>query len=191
MEEKALQILKNMLETRKLKVDKPQVLTSPLDETRMYTIGDVLIIFSDKSRINETNLNSYIKFSNDNNYSSGTIIVSQIQCSEKIQDMVRAYINNKENPLLQIFDISRLQFDMSKSNYFLPHRLLNDKEIGLLQAKFNIVDLKKNLPWIDSQDASAKWIGSRPGNIIEITRNSESAGNCLAWRYCVAKTSDS
>jgi DNA-directed RNA polymerase subunit H (RpoH/RPB5) len=191
MEEKALQILKNMLETRKLKVDKPQVLTSPLDETRMYTIGDVLIIFSDKSRINETNLNSYIKFSNDNNYSSGTIIVSQIQCSEKIQDMVRAYINNKENPLLQIFDISRLQFDMSKSNYFLPHRLLNDKEIGLLQAKFNIVDLKKNLPWIDSQDASAKWIGSRPGNIIEITRNSESGGNCLAWRYCVAKTSDS
>lgn len=191
MEEKALETIKDMLESRKIKVDKPQVLSSPLDETRMYTIGDILIIFSDKSRINEANLNSYIKFSNENNYSSGTIIVSQIPSSEKIQDMVRSYINVKENPLLQIFDISRLQFNMSKSNYFLPHRILTDKEIELLQTKFNIVDLKKNLPWIDSQDASAKWIGARPENIIEITRYSESAGNCLAWRYCVAKTSNS
>lgn len=191
MEDKALQILKDMLESRKLKVNPPEILTSPLDETRMYTIGDILIIFSDKSRINETNLNSYIKFSVDNNYNAGTIIVSQIPCSEKIEGMVRNYINNKENPLLQIFDIARLQFDISKHRKFIPHRILNDKEIQLLQAKFNIVDLKQNLGWIDSQDASAKWIGARPGDVIEVVRQSESAGNCLAWRYCVAKTSDS
>lgn len=191
MEEKALQTLKDMLELRKVKTSNPEILTSPLDETRMYTIGDILIIFSDKSRINETNLNSYIKFSVDNNYSAGTIIVSQIPCSEKIQDMIRAYINNKENPLLQIFDISRLQVDITKHRKFIPHRIISDKEVQLLQAKFNIVDLKQNLGWIDSQDASAKWIGSRPGDVIEIIRQSESAGNCLTWRYCVAKTSDS
>ena len=129
MEEKALQTLKDMLELRKVKTSNPEVLTSPLDETRMYTIGDVLIIFSDKSRINETNLNSYIKFSVDNNYSAGTIIVSQIPCSEKIQDMIRAYINNKENPLLWMSQST----DLSKEKNFFETRVTEYQSASSLQ----------------------------------------------------------
>uniref|UniRef100_A0A6C0HFI0 RNA polymerase subunit H/Rpb5 C-terminal domain-containing protein n=1 Tax=viral metagenome TaxID=1070528 RepID=A0A6C0HFI0_9ZZZZ len=190
MEEKALVTLKAMIEARGLKVGDPEPLASVLDETSMYKIGDVLIIFSDKSRINEANLSSYIKYSSENGYTNGTIIVSLIPCSEKIVNIVRSYISKKENPLLQIFDILRLQTDISKHRKFIPHRILKQQEISLFEKKFNVTKPSEQLGWIDSQDAAAKWIGARPGDIIEVIRFSESAGDARSWRYCVANTKE-
>lgn len=190
MEEQALLTLKAILSLRNIKYDSNDFLGSPLDETRMYNLGGVLVIFSDKSRINESNLTSYIKFASENNYTQGTIIVSLIPCSEKIQNIVRDFINNPENPLLQIFDIKRLQFDITTHRKFVPHRIIGQDELVLLEKKFNIINPKNQLGWIDSQDAAAKWIGARPSNIIEVTRFSESSGDARSWRYCVANTSD-
>jgi len=190
MEEKALVTLKSMLESRGIKVGEPEPLASVLDETRMYKIGEVLVIFSDKSRINEANLSSYIKFSSENGYTNGTIIVSVIPSSEKIMNTVRSYISKKENALLQIFDILRLQTDISKHRKYVPHRILSQQEVHLLEQKFAITKPREQLAWIDSQDAAAKWIGARPGDLIEVIRFSESAGDSRSWRYCVANTTE-
>jgi DNA-directed RNA polymerase subunit H len=190
MEEKALITLHSMLESRGQKVSKPEPLASVLDETRMYKIGEVLVIFSDKSRINDANLSSYIKFSSENGYTNGTLIVSMIPCSEKIVNTVRSYLSNKEHPLLQIFDILRLQTDISKHRKFIPHRILSNQETTLLEQRFAITKPREQLAWIDSQDAAAKWIGARPGDIIEVIRFSESAGDARSWRYCVANTTE-
>jgi DNA-directed RNA polymerase subunit H (RpoH/RPB5) len=190
MEDKALITLKSILELRGKKPSEPELLTSTLDDTRMYKIGDILIIFSDKSRINEANLMSYIKFSADNNYTNGTIIISILPCSEKIENLVRSHINKKDNTFIQIFDILRLQTDISKHRKFVPHRILKQQEVTLFEKKFNITNPKEQLGWIDSQDAAAKWIGARPGDIIEVTRFSETAGDSKSWRYCVANTKD-
>jgi DNA-directed RNA polymerase subunit H len=190
MEDKALITLKSMLESRGQKVGEPEPLASVLDETRMYKIGEVLVIFSDKSRINEANLSSYIKFSSENGYTNGTIIVSVIPSSEKIMNTVRGYISKKENPLLQIFDILRLQTDISKHRKYVPHRILSNQETTLLEQKFAITKPREQLAWIDSQDAAAKWIGARPGDLIEVVRFSESAGDSRSWRYCVANTTE-
>jgi len=190
MEDKALITLKSMLESRGQKVGEPEPLASVLDETRMYKIGEVLVIFSDKSRINEANLSSYIKFSSENGYTNGTIIVSVIPSSEKIMNTVRGYISKKENPLLQIFDILRLQTDISKHRKYVPHRILSNQESTMLEQKFAITKPREQLAWIDSQDAAAKWIGARPGDLIEVIRFSESAGDSRSWRYCVANTTE-
>ena len=190
MEDKALETLKAILALRNIKVESNEFIGAALDETRMYNMGGILIIFSNKSRINESNLTSYIKFASENNYTQGTIVVSLIPCSEKIQNIVRDHINNSENSLLQIFDIKRLQFNIVTHRKFIPHRIIGQDEITLLEKKFNITNPKNQLGWIDSQDPAAKWIGARPGNIIEVTRFSESAGDARSWRYCVANTSD-
>jgi DNA-directed RNA polymerase subunit H len=190
MEEKALVTLKSMLESRGLTIGEPEALASVLDETRMYKLGEVLIIFSDKSRINEANLSSYIKFSTENGYTNGTIVVSVIPSSEKITNTVRSYINKKENSLLQLFDILRLQTDISKHRKYVPHRILSNQEVQLLEKKFAITKPREQLAWIDSQDAAAKWIGARPGDIVEVIRFSESAGDSRSWRYCVANTTE-
>ena len=96
----------------------------------------------------------------------------------------------RKNPLLQIFDIKRLQFDITTHRKYVPHRIIKQDEVTLLQTKFNIVNPKEQLGWIDSQDASAKWIGARPGNIIEVIRFSQSSADARSWRYCVANTLD-
>jgi len=189
MEERAIETLKKMLTLRGIKVDVPEIVT-PLDDTRMYNFGGVLVIFSEKSRISDSNLTSYIKFAETNSFTAGTIVVSQIPSSDLIVNMVREYINNPKNPLLQIFDIRRLQFDITTHVKVPKHKILNQQEISLLEKKFNIMVPKTQLPWIDSQDAIARWIGARPSDVIEITRFSESSGATPYYRYCVANVLD-
>jgi len=186
MEDRALATLKDMLIARSFKVDAPESLGNPLDDTRMYNLGGVLVIFSEKSRINESNLNSYTNFASENNYTNGLIIVSQIPSSDSILNLVRDYINIEKNPMLQIFDIRRLQTDITKHRKFVSHRIISPKEVSILEKKFNLTNVKNQLPWIDSQDAGAKWVGARPGDIIEVMRYSESSGATPYYRYCVA-----
>jgi DNA-directed RNA polymerase subunit H (RpoH/RPB5) len=189
MEERAIKTLKSMLALRNIQVNEPESIT-PLDDTRMYNFGGVLVIFSEKSRISDSNITSYIKFADTNGYTMGTIIVSQIPSSDTILNIVRNYINDPKNPLLQIFDIRRLQFDVMTHIKVPKHRILSAKEASFLEKQYNFTSPKTQLPWIDSQDAIAKWIGARPSDIIEVIRFSESSGATPYYRYCVANVLD-
>jgi DNA-directed RNA polymerase I, II, and III subunit RPABC1 len=186
MEEKALETLKAMLIARQKKVEEIETLGNSLDDTRMYNLGGVLIIFSDKGRITDGILKSYIQFCEDNNYSNGMIIVMATSPSENILDMIRTYNSNPRNQLVQLFNVRYLQFDISTHRKVPRHRMMTTEEIDALQKKMNITNLKLQLPWIDSQDAMAKWLGARTGDVIEIERLSESAGNSKYYRYCVS-----
>ena len=42
------------------------------------------------------------------------------------------------------------------------------------------------LPKIDCQDPMAKWIGARPGDVVEITGLCEASCENKRYRYCVA-----
>lgn len=184
MEDRAIETLKKILAKRQIKTDTVDSLGSPVDETRMFNIGGILIIFSEKGRMTENILQGYITFAVDNNYTHGTIVVSLIQPSENVLAFVRDYNNNLKNPLFQVFDIRRLQYDITTHRRMPAHRIITKDEVSKLQKVFNISDPKKQLPWIDSEDPGAKWIGARSGDVIEIQRFSESAGNCAYYRYC-------
>ena len=186
MEEIALETLKSMLNGRKKKVEQIETLGNSLDDTRMYNLGGVLIIFSDKGRMTDNVLKSYLQFSEDNNYTNGIIIVIATSPSENIVDLVRSHNSEPKNQLVQLFNIRYLQFDISTHRKVPRHRLMDSEEIEKLQKKMNIIDLKSQLPWIDSQDAMAKWLGARTGDVIEIERFSESAGISKYYRYCVS-----
>lgn len=190
MEEKALETLKSMLIARQKKVEQIEILGNSLDETRMYNLGGVLVIFSDKGRITDGVLKSYIQFCEENNYTHGAIIILATSPSENILDMIRTHNSDPKNQLIQLFNISYLQFDISTHRKVPRHRLMDQKEIDDLQKKMNITDLKMQLPWIDSQDPMAKWLGARTGDVVEISRLSESAGSYKYYRYCVSKVSE-
>jgi DNA-directed RNA polymerase subunit H (RpoH/RPB5) len=190
MEERALAVIKTMLIARNFKIEQPEPLGSPVDDTRMYNFGGVLVIFSEKNRVSDSNLTSYIKFASENNYTNGTVVISQIPSSESVLNSVRKYISKDENPLLQIFDIRNIQVDKSLHVKVPRHRILTSNEASQLEVRFNISKPRDQLPWIDSQDPMAKWIGERPGDIVEIIRFSESAGASSYYRYCVANVSD-
>ncbi len=186
MEERAIDTLKCILAKRDIKTDTVDSLGSPIDETRMYNIGGVLVIFSEKGRMTDNILQSYITFAEENNYKHGTIVVSLIDPSENVVTFIRNHNSDPKNPLFQVFEIRRLQFDITTHRKFPPHRIISKDELSTLQKKFNIVDPKKHLPWIDSEDPGAKWIGARNGDVIEIQRYSESAGATTYHRYCTS-----
>ena len=125
MEERAIETLKTILSARKIKTETVQTLGSALDETRMFNIGGILIIFSEKSRITENVIQGYLAFAEENSYTHGTIIVSLIQPSENVITFIREYNIDLKNPILQVFDIRRLQFDITTHEKFPPHRIIS------------------------------------------------------------------
>ena len=50
MEDKALEILRLMFGRRKMDTKTERVMTEDLDRTNVYTIGNVVVIFSQKER---------------------------------------------------------------------------------------------------------------------------------------------
>ena len=56
----------------------------------------------------------------------------------------------------------------------------------MIVEKYHIKDPMNQMPMIDSQDMMARWIGAKPGDIVEIIRKSEAAGATPYYRVCVA-----
>ena len=64
------------------------------------------------------------------------------------------------------------------------HRVLSEEERAQLLEKYNITPLR--LPFILSSDVMVKQIKARVGDVIEITRKSETAGETKYYRYVVS-----
>lgn len=184
MESRYLETLKQILTARGINAEFEQV-GAPMDETRMYTFGGVLIIFSEKTRVTTTEFKNFITFASENNYSGGIIIVTPTKPSESILQLVRDHISDKEKQLVQIFFQSHLHFDISKHKKVPKHRLLSQDEIEALIKEYNLKTLK-SLRRMDSQDAMAKWIGARPGDVIEVSGLCLASGENKRYYYCLA-----
>lgn len=185
MEARYLQTLKEILTDRGIKADNFEQVGAPMDETRMYTFGGVLVIFSEKTRVTAAEFKNFITFANENNYSGGIIIITPTKPSDSILQLVRDHIADKENQLVQIFFQSHLNFNISKHRKVPKHRILPQEEIDKMMKEYNIMSFV-NLPKIDSQDAMAKWIGARPGDVIEVSGMCVASGENKRYRYCLA-----
>jgi DNA-directed RNA polymerase subunit H (RpoH/RPB5) len=185
MEAKHLETLKEMLLDRGIKGETFEQVGAPMDETRMYTFGPVLVIFSEKTRVTPTEFKNFISYATENNHTGGIIIVTPTKPSESILQLVREYISNKENQLVQIFFQSHLNFNISKHRKVPKHRILSQEEVEQLVKEYNLAKLI-NLLRIDSQDAMAKWIGARPGDVIEVSGMCTASGENKRYRYCLA-----
>lgn len=184
-EQRALITLKAVLEKRGFKGEKFETIGQALDETKMYSLDGMLIIFSMKSRVSERDLQSYIEYSKENRYGAGIIVVTYTKPSEATLAFLRLYISDRQNPLVQIFEIRHLQFDISKHRKVPAHRIISDEERTEMMKEFHVKD-PIMLPKIDSQDAMARWIGARPGDVIEVIGMCETSVDNRRYRYCLA-----
>ncbi len=70
------------------------------------------------------------------------------------------------------------------THFLIPkHELLTKEEVQQVVARFN--GSPSQFPYIQSTDAIAKEIGAKPGDFVRITRNSETAGTSVYYRYVV------
>jgi DNA-directed RNA polymerase subunit H len=63
------------------------------------------------------------------------------------------------------------------------HELLTREEAAQVKARSN--GSASQFPYIQSTDSIAKEIGAKPGDFVRITRNSETAGTSVYYRYVV------
>jgi DNA-directed RNA polymerase subunit H len=182
MESKAIEVLKEMLESRGIAKTDEETIAAALEDTKMYKYAGILIVFSTKTRVGNSELTAFIKFSQENGYNAGIIIISQTPISESVQNSLVRHISEKENPLVQIFEIRKLQFNISKHRKVPRHKLLSDSE------KAEVVKLYEpdKMPKILCQDEMAKFIGARPGDVVEINGMCETSVENKRWRYCVS-----
>ena len=182
MEDRALEILRIMLARRKMETKTERIVTDDIDRVNLYTIGGVLIVFSQKDKgLLDRDVSNFLKFAETNGYKNGIVIVALSPPSENVERVVKTYAKDR----VQFFHIRELQFDITTHRMAMPHRILNEEERTTVFAKFNIVNPEDQLPWIDSQDAMVKSIGAIPGDVIEVTRHSDVAGTSMYYRYCV------
>ena len=185
MEDIALSTIKDILNARGIEAEKFELVGGALDETKMYTFAQVLIIFSTKSRVTERELNNFIGFASENNHTGGILVVSPSRPSEMVLKVLRNHVADRTNPLVQVFELRHLQFDISKHRKVPRHRIINDDERTKMLKDFNISG-PTFLPKIDCQDPMAKWIGARPDDVVEVVGLCESSGLNKRFRYCVA-----
>jgi DNA-directed RNA polymerase subunit H len=75
------------------------------------------------------------------------------------------------------------QFKVS-THFLVPkHELLSKEEAIEITKKYNAS--LSQFPYILSSDPMAKEIGAKPGDLIKITRRSETAGSTVYYRYVV------
>lgn len=72
------------------------------------------------------------------------------------------------------------------THFLIPkHELLTKEESAQVLARFNASP--SQFPYIQATDSIAKEIGAKPGDLVRITRTSETAGSSTYYRYVVEK----
>ena len=188
MEDRALQTIKTMLTDSGIQSDFEPV-QAPLEETHMFMFGPVLIVFSEKTRVTEREFTKIIEYAETNELKGGIIIVSPSVPSELVLNSVRKYVAKPENPLVQIFEIRHLGFDIAQHRQVPKHRILIKEHLDAFLKEFGLTQETSHLlPKLDCQDPMAKRIRARPGDIIEVTGLSQTSGDYRHARLCVERT---
>lgn len=181
--EKALETLQTILGRRGLDTKTERLVTDDLERANAYTIGKVLVLFSQKdSGLTARDITTFTTFAAANDYTNGLILVGLNPPSDNVLRVLKGLAKDR----VQFFHIRQLQFDITTHRMAMPHRILKEDERTAMFKRYNVSKPEEQLPWIDSQDTMAKWVGAMPGDVLEVTRHSDVAGPQLYYRYCVA-----
>lgn len=174
-----MEILKLMLNQRGINTDTMETIETEFPAS-VSKFGKVVVYTSNRSRISEKDIESVIEITQKNGGDLSIVIVP-IPPSSTILTTVRKYSDK-----FQLFHTDQLQFDITTHRKVPQHRILNEDEKKAYIEKYHVANPIDQMPCIDSQDPMAKWIGAKPGDILEIIRRSETAGATPYYRYCVA-----
>lgn len=189
MEEKAIEIIQLMLDRRQPGVAREvkevtieNVTQGGTNPANAYLIGDILVVFSRKAKLLENEMEKMMNSIEGSEYSkTRLIVVSLSKPSVNVLKGIKYYA--KEG--VQFFQIQELQYDLMAHRMYMPHRIVNEDERSAIFNAHKVSDPENQLPWIDSQDPPIKWIGAKPGDVIEVTRHSDAAGPTKYYRYVV------
>jgi DNA-directed RNA polymerase subunit H (RpoH/RPB5) len=75
------------------------------------------------------------------------------------------------------------EFDITKHDLVPKHELLNEQQREEVLKKFGIT--LRQLPRIIETDPMVKTLGGKPGDVVKITRASDTAGESVYYRIVI------
>jgi len=88
-----------------------------------------------------------------------------------------------KEPRIELIPREFPTFNIFKHEYVPEHRILSPEEAREVLKRYRVKPYQ--LPWIRASDPAVIAIGAQPGDIIEIKRRSETAGEAVFYRYVV------
>jgi DNA-directed RNA polymerase subunit H (RpoH/RPB5) len=198
------QMIETMLAARGVDVSSPVTI-----EPGVVKYGTI-VVSSKEARMSEKIIREFVNKFPEYGATYGILVIPSTPPSDMILNIVSSMSN-----VLQLFHEAQLAFDITKHRKVPAHRILSNEEVEKMFEKFHIsipqimqkmkddkIDLDPGMPvmtqlgfkhkeympmpYIWSQDAVARWIGAKPGDVIEIMRKSETSGATPYYRFCVA-----
>lgn len=110
------------------------------------------------------------------------ILKDNINNMDSFDSMLESYLTTK-NIFIQIFSLDNLMFNITKHKLVPKMRILTEEEKNKVLKTYSASP--EQMPQILKSDPQAKFLGVRKGDMCEIIRASETAGNALTYRMCI------
>ncbi len=110
------------------------------------------------------------------------ILKDNVNNMDSFDSMLESYLTTK-NIFIQIFSLDNLMFNITKHKLVPKMRILTEEEKNKVLKTYSASP--EQMPQILKSDPQAKFLGVRKGDMCEIIRASETAGNALTYRMCI------
>ena len=130
-------------------------------------------------KINKETIQHFVKEMQTTEASSGIIITS----STKLSEQAKKQIGNSKELTIEIFNLNELVVNITEHELVPNHTLLSKKDKKLLLERYKIKD--SQLPKILVSDPIARYLGLKRGDVVKITRKSETAGRYITYRIAI------
>ena len=117
------------------------------------------------------------KFGKENaNKTVNAIIVMLYKSGSTLEKYKKEYDFGRTGINVELWLANNLQFDVTDNNFVPKHEIFNGTLTGILASK---------LPRILLNDPQVRYLGAKSGDIIKITRTSETAGHTIIYKRVV------
>jgi DNA-directed RNA polymerase I, II, and III subunit RPABC1 len=100
-----------------------------------------------------------------------------------ITTIMRRVIHEMKEIVIELFKEDELLVNITKHVLVPLHQILSNDEKQLLLDRYKLKE--HQLPRIQCDDPVARFYGAVPGQVIKITRRSESAGRYIIYRLVI------
>lgn len=145
----------------------------------------IIYLFNDKFKVSDF---KKIMGEVENVYYNLLFLVSKEKITDNNKSNILEYLNGICREF-QIFNLKQLQFNITKHKLQPKFEVLSDtNDVNEIYEKYGLIvdgKLKQAFPFILKTDPIAKYYGLKTGNLIKITKNSETSGEYVSYRVCV------
>lgn len=140
-------------------------------------INDIKIVYYTPSKFKWSEVKKY--FEDEKPYKLYILVIQESITQYNMKSISASSVN------IEIHPINRLQFNITKHILVPKHEVIKDKDEIDNVLKMYRLETKSKLPIILKSDPVAKYFGLKPGEIVKITRISETAGEYIMYRVCM------